>query len=92
MSLSVVCAPRSDALAGSKVPPRCLTPYVSADAWVIANGTTGAVLAGSRHMDRLCVASMTKIVTASVVSGVAPGLAGHLLRAQLLVCVAGCRD
>ena len=51
----------------AKVSRKVLTPFVSADAWVVADGHSGAVLAGSRHLERMCVASMTKITTASVV-------------------------
>ena len=40
---------------------------VSAQAWLVIDAATGSIVQGYRHLERRCIASMTKIVTASVV-------------------------
>jgi D-alanyl-D-alanine carboxypeptidase len=46
---------------------RVRQPVISAQAWIVMDANTGAVVHGYRHNERRCVASMTKITTASVV-------------------------
>jgi serine-type D-Ala-D-Ala carboxypeptidase (penicillin-binding protein 5/6) len=40
---------------------------ISAQAWLVMDAHTGGVIHGYRHNERRCIASMTKITTASVV-------------------------
>jgi D-alanyl-D-alanine carboxypeptidase len=48
-----------------------MTPFVSAEAWVAVDAASGVIIGGHRHHDKRCVASMTKILTAAVVLGIA---------------------
>ena len=60
--LAVVCAAAVAAPAVAAEAP----PAVDASAYVVANGTTGEVLAGSGGKKRLAIASITKMMTALV--------------------------
>lgn len=66
-------ASAQDALPPTKEPADSLAgpPVVSAKAWAIADGKTGAFLWGSHESDALTMASTTKIMTARIVLALA---------------------